>query len=716
MTYLLCLHQTKSNIMKQYLLLVLLAFNFNSFAQDYKPCGTDEMVQKALEEEPSLRIYRQMLIDQMDSLKADSQKSYTQDLHVIPVVVHVMHTGGSNNISDAQIHDAMRIINEDFNKLNSDTSSVRAEFQDIIGNIGVEFELAKLDPDGNCTKGITRTYTELTSSAGENVKALIGWDPRMYLNIWVVSSIASGAGGYSFYPGSAPNNDANAGIVILKSQFGSIGAANGGNFSSRSLTHEIGHYLNLPHTWGSTNENYQEENCNSDDGIEDTPNTIGSNLGCNLNQNTCGSLDNVQNFMDYSSCAKMYTEGQKSVMRWTLESGYIWSLAARSNLWTEENLELTGLNEGYEANDCLALIDFGSDRKIACIGDEVLWEDFSYNYDSALSWNWDFPGTATVMSNEQNPSISYTTTGYHDATLSITTTGGTSTKTIENAIYIQDNSISLMAPTVQNFETSTFPLYEQNPEWNWFIQNVADGETWAWNNNASSDGTASVRIRSYNFESPGTRQLISPVYNLSNLSAPCYLYFDYAHARRNMESDDSFKVKVTDNCGQSWQNRMSKTTETLITTNANSYFDYVPNANDWEEQKVSISPWAGEDNVQFLFEFEGSGGNYLYIDNLRVGGELGMDELINSEELNFNVFPNPNEGNAQINITLFEESDIEIQVIDLLGKSLGTLQSTLSPGEQNIALKDIQKGIPKGTYFIKLNIGTYQETQLIIIY
>ena len=80
--------------MKQYLLLVLLAVNFNSFAQDYKLCGTDEMVQKALEEEPSLRIYRQMLIDQMDSLKAHSQKSYTQDIHLIPVVVHVMHTGG----------------------------------------------------------------------------------------------------------------------------------------------------------------------------------------------------------------------------------------------------------------------------------------------------------------------------------------------------------------------------------------------------------------------------------------------------------------------------------------------------------------------------------------------------------------------------------------------------------------------------------------------
>ena len=70
----------------------------------------------------------------------------------------------------------------------------------------------------------------------------------------------------------------------------------------------------MSHTWGGTNDPGLEENCSDDDGIEDTPNSIGSS-GCNLSQNTCGSLDNVQNYMDYASCSKMFTEGQKSVMR-----------------------------------------------------------------------------------------------------------------------------------------------------------------------------------------------------------------------------------------------------------------------------------------------------------------------------------------------------------------------------------------------------------------
>ena len=95
------------------------------------------------------------------------------EIYVIPVVVHVIHNGGSNNISDAQVHDAMRIINLDYKKLNSDTSQVISEFTNIVANVGLEFKLAKLTPDGECTKGITRTYSELTNSAGENVKDLV---------------------------------------------------------------------------------------------------------------------------------------------------------------------------------------------------------------------------------------------------------------------------------------------------------------------------------------------------------------------------------------------------------------------------------------------------------------------------------------------------------------------------------------------------------------
>ena len=40
--------------------------------------------------------------------------------YVIPVVFHIIHDNGPENISDAQVQDAIRILNDDLNRLNAD--------------------------------------------------------------------------------------------------------------------------------------------------------------------------------------------------------------------------------------------------------------------------------------------------------------------------------------------------------------------------------------------------------------------------------------------------------------------------------------------------------------------------------------------------------------------------------------------------------------------
>ena len=142
------------------------------------------------------------------------------------------------------------------------------------------------------------------------MKLLIQWPRNKYLNVWVCAE-AGGAAGYSLYPGSVNGfNDANMdGIVIQGSYTGSIGTSN--NYRSRVLTHEIGHWLNLRHPWGNSNSPGEADNCNQDDNVFDTPNTKGWTT-CNLEGESCGSLDNVQNYMDYAYCGKMFTIGQKA--------------------------------------------------------------------------------------------------------------------------------------------------------------------------------------------------------------------------------------------------------------------------------------------------------------------------------------------------------------------------------------------------------------------
>ena len=692
--------------MKYYLLFISLLTTALMYAQDYKTCGTDEMMEKAFETDPTLRKKTELLKQEVNSYVKNRNPKNDDEIYVIPVVVHIIHNGGSNNISDAQVHDAMRIINLDYKKLNSDTSQVISEFTDIVANVGLEFKLAKLTPDGECTKGITRTYSELTNSAGENVKDLVKWDHKKYLNIWVVSNIESGAGGYSYLPGSAPNNDTNSGIVVRASQFGSIGASGGGNFSSRTLTHEIGHYLGLSHTWGGTNDSGLEENCSDDDGIEDTPNSIGSS-GCNLSQNTCGSLDNVQNYMDYASCSKMFTEGQKSVMRGHLEYGF--SNIYRHLLPTYENLMATGVHEDYNAPDCLANIEFYSTSSISCTEEEIEWENLSWNYDSALSYQWTFNGGNPSSSSEENPIITYSEPGSYDVSLSVTTSGGINTKTIEDAIYIQDQSDALIAPNTIHFN-------DNNLE-NWYIEDYFEGQTWSWNSAGSSSSEGSIRIRSSDFVDQGVpRKAYMPVFNLSNITPPCYLYYDYAYARKSALSEDELNVKISDDCGQTWINRLSKTTDDLTTTSSNAYFNFIPTETLWKEQRISLSSWTGESQVQALFEFSGSNGQYLYIDNIRFGVPNLSSEELTVNNLHLEVFPNPSYGDAHIKFNLLNPHMIELELIDVLGKEISSLSSNFNAGQHQLNLDALKPKLKPGLYFLNCIIGNYKETQQVIVY
>ena len=182
----------------------------------------------------------------------------------------------------------------------ADTSAIVNAFKSIHADCEIEFRLAKKDPSGNCTSGINRIASPYTYTGTHDVKSLIHWDPTKYLNIYVVAN-AAGLAGHCVWPSDADTIPAWDGIVITHSYVGEIGTSS--TLTRVSLSHEVGHYFNLQHTWGGNNvPGYYflpcadpNKDCNIDDGVSDTPVTIGWQT-CNLNGASCGStLDNVKN-------------------------------------------------------------------------------------------------------------------------------------------------------------------------------------------------------------------------------------------------------------------------------------------------------------------------------------------------------------------------------------------------------------------------------------
>jgi PKD repeat protein len=695
---------TQPSHMRKLILVASFIISSTLLAQaQQQTCGTDYAVRKSLEMHPELVQERQALEDFTSQYEPTGERV----VRVIPIVFHVIHNYGAENISKEQILDALRIINEDFRLQNEDQTSVIPAFQGIVADMEVEFRLAKIDPSGNCTEGITRTVSDLTFSADNNVKALVSWPRNKYLNVWVVESISFGAGGYAYLPGSAPSAGED-GIVVINRQLGSIGTSNGSNFSARTLTHEIGHFLNLNHTWGGSNSPGETANCNTDDNVSDTPNTIGvANQTCDVSQTTCGSLDNVQNYMDYATCAIMYTNGQKTRVQAALSS----STAGRSTLWSAANLAATGVSG--TAQVCSPIADFKVSSDQSCANTNITFTDLSYNatIDGTWQWNWSFPGGTPSSSIAQNPVVQYLDAGPHTVTLNVSNATGSNSKTKSNVVYISTDVPEVTAPIIEGMEISSFPI-QNGPNANWRFES-SNANAFSRTTAAAATGEASLIYNNLNVATDVVSSMYSPVINCSFVGTPANLKFKVAYARRNSTTNDKLEVWISSDCGRTWARRYSKNGSALATTGGFVNSSFVPNSTQWREESVSVIPLAGQPRAMIKFTVIDSSGNNIYLDDINiVDAPIGFAD-IQLDDYATEIYPNPGKGDATIAYSLIKSNRVVIEMTDISGRILGSRTfGNQQPGDYKTSIRDIYSNQPSsGVYFLRITAGNHQLTR-----
>ncbi len=295
-------------------------------------CEIEQATKMAFETYPDLQT------KSADNLKAFHQKIQNYKAgnvlidDKVPVVFHLITPCENNfDFTKAFLEDVLSEVNADFTAQNTDeyNATIDPTFYTDQADIGITFKLAEIDPNGNPTDGITRSnsfYSNDGSSFQIPLKDIIQWNPSRYMNVWIVANVATS--GYAQYPWTAetyPNLD---GIVMSYDYVGE----NNINNRPHILTHEIGHWLGLLHTWGdfTTTGSCADPAptyCDCDDFIADTPNCLGYNsISCPSNlPNSCTDPsndrpDNIFNFMDYA-CEVMFTNDQKTRMLQVISAG-----------------------------------------------------------------------------------------------------------------------------------------------------------------------------------------------------------------------------------------------------------------------------------------------------------------------------------------------------------------------------------------------------------
>lgn len=714
----------------------------------WRPCASAELQEQYFAQHPEARReYQRILQLAEESMQVQRRGGLSTTMidpgdtltnAVVPVVVHVLYYGipanntvAPTNITDRQINDAMAILNRDFSRKNPDTTDIIPFFKSRIANPGIKFRLAKRDPNGNCTTGITRHYTPETGYGTANVTTLTNWPTNKYLNLWIVDDIASGAGGYTF--GGALGCPANDGIVLRRSQFGPNTGCTA-NLCTRSLTHEVGHYFGLPHTWGGTNTPGVASNCGPgvDDGIADTPNTAGvTGGGCPTTMPGCtpGTLANVQNYMDYADCEKMFTTGQKAVMRAALINS-----SCRRNMISAANLVATGTNDGYVAVPCAPIVFFNPTKTTVCTGGTVQFRDYSYNVNSSsggVTYAWSFPGGTPATATTVAPTVTYATAGVYDVTLTVTSRmGGPASYTSTQLIRVNGPGSAEYAPLIESFEDSNAPFnyigadLQRNYATS-FTSPTSYSLTAGWQRRSTpgsipaADGNAYLQVPNLQYPAGSAAVLTTPNINLAYITNPVLSFSEYFEPRYS-GSNLNLRVQFSNDCGLNWNQVATYTASQLSQVGSTGPVPSAPS--DWRTMTLPIpSQYHGSGTFQARFTLTNStaavGGqdNNFFFDKLIVTGPLGTHAAALAQR-NISVYPNPLTNETAVHITLPASTAVQVSLTDVLGREVLALPAKTYPaGEQAISLASATNGLPAGVYVVRINLDGQTYTSKLAV-
>ena len=648
-------------------------FSLSALAQQNFHCGTDELRISTLQKNPDITAVviereNELEIFTREFIAAKAEKDLTADtaLYIIPVVFHIIHNYGNENIANEQVYSALDILNKTFRKQRDDTASIVEIFKPIHADTRIEFRLAKKDPDGNCHSGINRLASSLSETGDHSVKSLIQWNPANYLNVYVVKN-AAGLAGHAIFPSDADTVPGWDGIVLSHNYVGTIGTSN--LTQSVAFAHECGHYLNLQHIWGGNNvPGYYflpcadpNHDCNIDDGVTDTPPTIGWQ-SCNLSGASCNNtVDMVQNVMDYSYCNIMFTAGQRDRMQAALNS----PIGNRNILWQTANLVATGV---YDA-PLLCGADFSSSKKVVCPGGSIVFNNESYDapFDSVI---WTFEGGTPASSSDVEPEITYNTAGVFAVSLKVFS--GTDSVSIT-----KDNFISVL-PETGGISFNFSESFENTPSLNgmdWFENSFDSENNWGLTNTAAYSGSSSAMLNNFSNTMDTKDELYSPLINLVGPIYAVIINFKYAFAGKTNESDDELLLQVNKGCSNFWLTKLTLT-GTELETAASQINSFTPSSqSEWKETGAGVPSSYLVEDFRFRFVFNSRGGNNVYIDDINIDFAAGVEENSVTENL-LKLFPNPTTGKISLVLPQDAGQAKEIRLLDSKGSLVAAYNST----------------------------------------
>jgi hypothetical protein len=634
-------------------------------AQPHRNCGTMDLLETQLEQDPGLYSRMQQIERQTEAfVRQGGHQGRT--VVTIPVVFHIVHNGdaiGANeNLSEALVLAQLDQLNKDFRLTNADTSLIPSLFQDVAADAEIEFCLAQRKPDGTATNGINRINGGRTSWTRSRIESSLKpstiWDRNQYLNVWTVIFGSGDASllGYAQFPGGTATTD---GVVVTYTSVGSTTQPNpgGGVFGQgRTLTHEVGHWLNLRHIWG-------DASCGNDL-VSDTPVHNTSNTGCPAypHYSTCSGapVEMTMNYMDYTNdgCMYMFTAGQKTRMQAVLAVS-----GSRSSLASSQGC--TAPNGGGGAI-CNTPTGLGSSQ-LTTNSANLSWQASS----GAGSYNIRLrPTGSSSWTTGSTSSTSVAATGLTAGTqyefqVQAVCSSSLSSNFSSSATFTTLSNSCADTYEPNNSRSGSLPLIPIAAEINARISTATDRD---WYRFANTAAQRNIRI------------------DLFNLPADYDLQFFQNATRRATSQNDA-------------------TNPEFIIFNTNTV------ASNWY---AYVYGYNGAFNNTSCYTLRVTLSSSGFRTDGSTDGETSSFELpVQLAGSSFELTPNPARDEVMVTVDLYADGPVDVSVLNLSGQVVAEKTQSLSKGAQQVAM-DVSR-LPAGIYLLRVRQGDQLSTQKLSI-
>lgn len=426
-------------------------------------CGFDELLERSFSADPQTR----EIVDQenlaIQGLLEQRAPASVSGI-IIPVVVYVVYqpadaiwTNVTNNIIYGQL-----------NALNAVYAPAGVQFC-LASSAGSSSLPTTLDPTGATDPGIEWVSSPLANHLTSQEAALKAVVPPSaavlpaanFMRIWVVEDIddpthstPNGVAGYARFPGSVP--PALDGIVMRYDVFGDVSTCGCSyllpNYDEGDvLAHEVGHYLNLYHTFQGGCSGMDAATCASaGDYVCDTPPVAAANSGCPApgSVDSCNETPNapdlLDNEMDYTNdiCRATFTPGQQQRM---IAAAQLF----RAPLIANANLAYTGVSSVCTGG---LVVTANADNGNPCVNTTVTFTAFPLTPPTGVTYAWDFGDGVTLPPGTTNPVTHvYAAVPPAPGFYSATVTSSNGTNSITDTIHVYVSACNPIASTQGNW-------------------------------------------------------------------------------------------------------------------------------------------------------------------------------------------------------------------------------------------------------------------------